>query len=390
MIRPFQFAKAPELHFGEGKISVLPALIKRYGSKVLLVTGARSFVSSGHGQALLEKLRAEKVQVTQYAVTREPSPEVVDDAVKNSLASAPDVVVAIGGGSALDGGKAISAMLPLGEGVKAYLEGVGNTIHPGSKTPFIAVPTTSGTGSEATKNAVISSVGETGFKRSLRHDNFMPDAAIVDPVLTLECPPGTTAASGMDAFTQLLESYVSTAANPMTDALALEGLHRVSRSLLRAYRDGADLDARTDMAFAAYLSGITLANAGLGLVHGFSSPVGGFFDIPHGIVCSALMAPSNKITVRKLRSENSNHGALKKYATVGRLFLGQDNQSDDYCTDFLIDLIGFWKNEMDIPSLSQYGIKQEHLQKIADKTDAKNNPSPITKEDMLEVLESAL
>jgi alcohol dehydrogenase class IV len=299
------------------------------------------------------------------------------------------VVVAIGGGSVLDAGKAIAAMLPLNESVKDYLEGVGTKAHPGVKIPFIAVPTTAGTGSEATKNAVLSETGENGYKKSLRHNNFVPDVAIIDPKLTLGCPPAITAASGMDAFTQLLESYLSTAANPITDALAYEGLKYISASLVPAYKDGPNLQARTAMALAAYLSGITLANAGLGLVHGFASSVGGYFNVSHGVICSTLMASANTITVQKLRTEKNNTAALAKYTATGKLFAGTDNRSDDYYIDFLLAHIGHLTRELKIPGLKQSGIASTDFKKIIQASDNKNNPAILNHEEMEEVLAMA-
>lgn len=386
MTQSFVFARTPILHFGAGKISILPDLVKARGSKVLLVMGANSFRNSPFYSTLMDQWKANGIVIQEYFVTREPTPAIVDEAVK---LSSPDCVVAIGGGSVLDAGKAISAMLPLGPGVKDYLEGVGHSNHPGKKVPFIAVPTTSGTGSEATKNAVISQPGENGFKRSLRHDNFVPDAAVVDPSLTIACPPLTTAASGMDAFTQLLESYVSTSANAISDALALEGLSRIAISLPLAYKDPDNIAARSDMALASYLSGITLSNAGLGLVHGFAGPIGGYFQIPHGIVCSVLMEPSNRITIRKIRKSGSHSEALHKFATVGKLFLGQEGRPDGYYADYLLDLIGSWVKEFKIPRLVDYGITSQHFKKIAGATDAKNNPVALEKDEMMEVLEMA-
>ena len=390
MIKDFGFAVTPQLNFGEGKLSVLPAAAKTFGSRVLLITGARSFLSSPSGQNLLEQFRSGAFVVEQHRIEKEPTPGMIDEAVKKFSAFNPDSVVAIGGGSVLDAGKAISAMLPLNEPVKDYLEGVGTkSAHPGVKIPVIAVPTTSGTGSEATKNSVISETGEIGYKRSLRHNNFVPNLAILDPVLTLNCPKATTAASGMDAFTQLLESYLSTAANPLSDALALEGLKRISRSLPEAYQDGTNLESRTDMALAAYVSGITLANAGLGLVHGFASPIGGYFEIPHGVVCSRLMGPANSITLRKLRSKKTNPEALRKYAIAGKIFSGSENKNDDYYCDFLLSVIETWTREMKIPTLLQYGVKPTHYEKIVKATDNKNNPVALEKDEMVEVLEIA-
>jgi alcohol dehydrogenase class IV len=274
----------------------------------------------------------------------------------------------------------------LNKSVKDYLEGVGTATHPGTKVPFIAIPTTSGTGSEATKNAVISETGEHGYKRSLRHNNFVPDLAIVDPLLTVGCPPGITASSGMDAFTQLLESFLSTAANPVTDALALEGLRRISKALRASFHQGSDIVARADMALASYLSGLTLANAGLGLVHGLAGPIGGFFDAPHGVICSNLMAPSNRVTVRKLRSTRAHAVILRKYAIAGRIFSGEINRSEDYYTDEFLELMQTWTEAMNIPPLSRYGVTADKFEKIADNADAKNNPVSLNKEEMIEVL----
>jgi alcohol dehydrogenase class IV len=391
MINAFGFAAIPHLHFGAGKITVLPSAVKAFGSKMLLITGAHSFITSSHGQNLLEQLHSNGIVVDRYTIDKEPAPAMIDAAVKKFSHSVPDVVVAIGGGSVLDAGKAIAAMIPLNESVKDYLEGVGTKpAHPGTKVPFIAVPTTSGTGSEATKNAVLSETGEKGYKKSLRHNNFVPNVAIVDPVLTVSCPPATTAASGMDAFTQLLESYLSTAANPITDALAFEGLRRVSTSLKKAYQDGSNLEARTDMALASYLSGITLANAGLGLVHGFASSIGGYFDIPHGVICSSLMAAANKATVQKLRLKKIDEGALMKYAAIGKIFSSLENRSADYYIDFLLTLIDTWTKEMDIPGLAQGGVTPPDFEKIINVTENKNNPVALEREEMVEILHRSL
>jgi alcohol dehydrogenase class IV len=390
MTDPFNFAATPQLYFGAGKISVLPTLLQNFGFKVLLVTGKHSFASSLYGHELLEKLQPMIVALERHTIDKEPTPAMIDEAVKKYSEHSLDVVVAIGGGSVLDAGKAIAAMLPLNEPIKDYLEGVGTKRHPGVKVPLIAVPTTSGTGSEATKNAVISETGENGFKRSLRHDNFVPDIAIVDPALSISCPRETTAASGMDAFTQLLESYLSTKANPITDTLAYEGLKRVSKSLMKAYKDGTDIEARTDMSLAAYLSGITLANAGLGLVHGFASSAGGYFEIPHGVICSRMMAPVNKITVRKLRQQKDNKTALHKYAMVGRLFSADENKPDEFYIDCLLAQIENWTREMKIPFLSQFGVSHTDFEKIANVTDNKNNPVALERNEMAEILQDCV
>lgn len=390
MIKPFVLAQSPHLIFGVGKFAALPELIKPFGKKVLLVTGAKSFMQSVSGQELLEKLESLHCFVRHAMIPGEPTPDIIDRAVADNVLFNPDVVVAIGGGSALDAGKAISALLPLRESVKTYLEGIGVKTHPGNKVPFIAVPTTAGTGSEATKNAVISEIGVSGFKKSLRHNNFVPDISLVDPILTISCSPSTTAASGMDAFTQLLESYLSTAANPITDSLALEGLTLISRSLLKAYHDGGDIDARTDMALAAYLSGVTLANAGLGVVHGFASSIGGYFNIAHGVICSSTMAASNSVTVRKLRREKPGAEALKKYASAGAIFASESNRSESFYVDHLVSLMGEYSRQLRIPRLAEGGVTATDFDRIIAATDNKYNPAVLDEAEIREVLEQSI
>ncbi len=385
----FNLAPMPVLHFGQGKISVLSAAIKTYGSRFLLVSGTKSLVTSTHFEKLLREFDAAKLTFEHFMVRSEPTPWIVDEGVQSVLRFSPDVVVAIGGGSVLDAGKAISAMIPLNEPVKNYLEGVGTKpMHPGLKVPFIAVPTTAGTGSEAARNAVLSETGPNGYKRSLRHNNFVSNIAIVDPILSLSCPPSTTAASGMDAFTQLLESYLSCAGNPITDALANQGLKHVAPSLLTAFKDPENLVARTGMALGAYLSGVTLTNAGLGIVHGFASSIGGFFPIAHGVICSSLMAPANKLTVRKLRSIDDGK-SLNKYANVGKILTTQEGHGRDYYIDLLLSTLETWTAEMNIPKLSQGGVSSKDFERIVNTTENKNNPVALTPEEMLEVLEMA-
>jgi alcohol dehydrogenase class IV len=389
MISPFNLSATPEVHFGVGKRLLLPTLAKNFGSNVMLVTGARTFLASRYAEELFTSFSLSGIHHQHIIIDREPTPAMIDEAV-NKSARIPDVVIAIGGGSVLDAGKAIAAMLPLLEPVKGYLEGVGTKSHPGKKVPFIAVSTTSGTGSEATKNAVLSETGVNGFKKSLRHNNFVPNIAILDPELTLSCPQHITAASGMDAFTQLLESYLSTAANPITDSLALKGLRKISSSLLHTYEDGSNLQARSDMALASYLSGVTLAGAGLGLVHGFASALGGYFPITHGVICSSLMHASNSITIQKLKTEQSNAEAIAKYARVGKIFAKENHKTDSYYVEYLIDMIYAWKMAMKIPGLSQGGVTEQDFEKILDASDNKNNPIKLSRDEMQIVLKKSL
>ena len=301
MIAPFNFAPIPKIVFGTGKLHALPGLIAPHGKSVALVTGKRSFTRSSHWDKLQQQLEDAKISWKHIVIDREPSPAMIDENV--SILSETDInaVVAIGGGSVLDAGKAISGMLCEQGSVKEYLEGIGHKAPSGNKKPYISIPTTAGTGAEATKNTVISQVGPSGFKKSVRHDRYVPDVALVDPELMLKCPKSITAQSGMDAFTQLLESYLSTNANPMTDALAVDGIRNIRDGLEGAVYDGENISFREKMAYASLLSGITLANAGLGTVHGFASSIGGYFDIPHGLVCARMMEPVNRMTVEKLQ-----------------------------------------------------------------------------------------
>ncbi len=325
------------------------------------------------------------------SIPGEPSPQMIDDSVRDFRSLNPDVIIAIGGGSALDAGKAISAMMPLHESVMHYLEGVGDgRIHPGNKIPFIAVPTTAGTGSEATKNAVISQIGSKGFKRSLRHDNFVPDLALVDPELAINCPAHVTAWSGMDAFTQLLESYLSTKANPMTDHIAFSGLDMISKCLQRAVSDGNDLEARSGMAYAALCSGITLANAGLGVVHGFASSIGGRYAIPHGLICATLMGVSNEVTLNKLIKNDPNDPFIRKYARVGELFFGSGDKDNIYYAEFLINKIHDMSLEFKLPKLRDHGFELKEIRNIASATPVKNNPVSLSEEELTEVLEKVV
>ena len=337
---------------------------------------------------LLADLKARGVDSFPITVEGEPSPDLVDRTAAENRGRSIDVVVGIGGGSAVDTAKAISAMLLQKGSAVDYLEDVGTgAIHDGRKVPCIAVPTTAGTGAEATKNAVLSRIGPDGFKKSLRHDHFVPNVAIVDPELSLSCPPDVTAACGMDAFTQLLESYVSTGASPMTDALALSGIEACARSLVKVCTSGAtDVAARSDMAYAALLSGITLANAGLGIVHGLASPIGGYFDIPHGVVCGTLVGVASEVTIRKIHeTAGPDCEALRKYARAGALIAGRKTEDVDEGSRLLLETVQAWIEDLDIPSLGTYGVTEDDLDRIVKSAGCKNNPAKLTREGIREI-----
>jgi alcohol dehydrogenase class IV len=386
MVKPFQFSRLPRIYFKNGIINELASMVHLYGRKIILVTGKNSFLNSRQSEKLFHEFDESGTGYQILSVPGEPSPDIIDKAVRKFSNEDINLVIGIGGGSVLDAGKAISAMLYRSESVVEFLEGIGNKEHPGTKLPFIAVPTTSGTGSEATKNAVLSKVGYGGFKRSLRHDNFVPDIALVDPELTLNCPKENTAASGMDCFTQLIEAYLSDKASEYTDALSIEGIKAIKKSLLRSYTDGADIEARTGMSFAALTSGICLANAGLGAVHGFASSIGGMYNIPHGIICGTLMAPSNEINVRELREEATNPAALKKYALLGKLFLEEKGKSDSFYIDGFIQYLYILANDLHLTSFKKYGLKEKDIELICTKTEIKNNPVKLAVEDLSEII----
>lgn len=392
LLKKFTMSKIPKLHFGVGSLDEIGKEIIIHGNKVLLLVGGSSFQKSEFFQKTISNLKENNIIMNIENIKTEPSPLVIDNIVKKYQDMIVEVVVSIGGGSVLDAGKAVSAMLPKqGDSVKDYLEGVGSKTHDGEKLPFIAVPTTSGTGSEATKNAVISEIGENGFKKSLRHDNFIPDCAIIDPRLMINCPKSVTAASGMDAFAQLLEAYMSTTSNPLTDCLALEGLKCIKEGLIHSFNNGNDLEARGKMAYASYLSGVVLANAGLGTVHGFASPIGGLFDIPHGVVCGTLIGELVKINIRKMeKSSGKYHKYLHKYSEVGKIFSGEtDLGSSASCRALEIEIDNLL-DILEIPKLSKYGITELDFDKIVKDTGNKNNPINLTENEMKIMLSNRL
>lgn len=387
MVRSFKFASTPEIHFGTGVFNQLPDLIERYGKHVFILTGARSFNDSPFYHTFIDVLEKRDFKYEKIGISEEPSPMLIDGLTSKFRRYMPDVVVSIGGGSVIDAGKAFSAMLPELNSIYEYIEGVGRgKEHSGEKVPFIAVPTTAGTGSETTKNAVLSDIGKTGFKRSIRHNNFVPDIAVVDPELTMTCPARVTAACGLDAFTQLLEAFVSLNGSAMTDALAYSGLENVINSLLRAYNNPADLDARTGMSYAALVSGLVLANSGLGVVHGFASVVGGYHNIPHGVVCGSLLAAATRKNIEKLSTETPDSIVLDKYRKVGMLFNDTPRNGEKDPLDILIENLDDWTKKLEISRFSDYGMTRKDISRIIEETGLKNNPVDLDRSDLEEIL----
>ncbi len=389
MVGRFSFTHTPEIIFGIGAREKLLSTIRKYGDRIVLLTGKSSFDRSPRGVELINQLVSEGIKIEKYSISREPTPSDIDNIVDQNRSNKIHCVVGIGGGSVIDAGKAVSAMLMVDGSIKDYLEGVGEFEHPGTKLPYIAIPTTAGTGSEATKNAVITEIGELGFKKSLRHDNFVPNSAIVDPELMRSCSPRVTAAGGMDAFTQLLESYLSTKANPFTDALAINGMERLIPAIEKAVYSGDDLEAREEMAYASLLSGITLANAGLGVVHGFAQPLGSLFPIPHGVVCGTLMAAANKVTLDKILDSEINTIALSKYATMGAFLAKKDGKMKEHAILFIQYLLELTER-LAIPKLSEYKVTEHDFDKIIALSGLKNHPIDLDSSDLKAILQQRI
>jgi alcohol dehydrogenase class IV len=378
---PFSIARMPRIEFGSGTLSRLPAIAAGYGKRLLLVTGARSFTDSMTGEWLLGELKAQGLSWELVRIPGEPSPQLIDDTVARLRGGDFDVVIGIGGGSALDAAKAIAGMLKPGNSVLDHLEGVGpEKPYLGPATPFIAVPTTAGTGSEATKNAVLSLPGQ--YKKSFRDDSLVADWAVIDPDLLATCPPELIAADGMDALTQLIESFLSTRASPLTDALARSGLMAASQALMPLF-GGQTADARTAMAYASLISGICLAQTGLGAVHGLAAPLGAFFPIPHGVACGTLLAATTEVNLDALRHREPGNPALEKYEELRRLF---------GATDLAATLAG-WQERLRLPRLSAYGVTAADIPRIVANSrgsSMKTNPIVLTDAEIGSIIERRL
>jgi alcohol dehydrogenase class IV len=380
MQHSFSFEGIPKVRFGPGAVDGLGKIAASIGKSAILVTGSDSLRRSGRLAEIVDDLQSFGVEVARYPIDGEPSCGMVDEAVRRFEERPVEVVVAVGGGSVLDGGKAIAAMLKESGSVADYLEGVGTRKPSGRSVPLIAVPTTSGTGSEATKNAVLSRVGTDGFKKSLRHDNYIPRVALLDPVLCVSAPPAVTAACGMDALTQLIESYVSTRASPLTDALAMEGLERLIPALPDACATGAaDLGCRGAMAYGAFLSGVTLAHAGLGVVHGIAGPMGAIIAIPHGVACANMLPFAVKATLDNLAAADTpaSRAAVEKFARIGRLSGASHADPMDRCRH-LVDSLYRWLDKLPIPRLGHYGLSASHIERLRQDSSNKNNPLPLS------------
>lgn len=389
-IPSFAITSLPRIIFGSGSFAQVPGLVTEFGTRVLLITGARSYQHLPGWQAMLDALDGRGMHWEQFHVAAEPSPGLVDEAVATYRNAAIDVVLAVGGGSVLDAAKAIAGLLKPGNSVMDHLEGVGPELpYRGPSTPFIAVPTTAGTGSEATRNAVLSVHGEHGFKKSFRDEALVARYAVVDPTLLASCTPEMIAANGMDALTQLLESYLSTRANPLIDALALSGLAAVRDGLLAWYEHN-DEAARGQMAYASLLSGITLAQVGLGSVHGLAAPLGAFFPIGHGVVCGTLVAAATQINIEVMQARDAENPALARYTRVGQLLANDAHLLEQQGRQRLTEILNDWTERMKLPRLSALGVSVTDLDRIVANcrgSSMKTNPVALTDAEVRLLLE---
>jgi alcohol dehydrogenase class IV len=380
-VTSFEFATAGRIVFGVGTFAQLPALLAGCGGRrPFIVTGKRAVTTPG-------------VTGARFSVASEPTVALIREGVDAFRNAACDCVVAIGGGSAIDAGKAIAAAAANAGDLLDYLEviGKGQPLE-SAPWPFIAVPTTAGTGSEVTRNAVLGSP-EHRVKVSLRSPLMLPRVAIVDPCLTYGLPPAITAGTGLDALTQLIEPYVSCRANPLTDSLCIDGIRHASTSLPRACRDGVDgeaADARTGMAYASLLGGLALANAGLGVVHGFAAPIGGMFDAPHGAVCGALLPAGMRVNIAALREREPQSEALVRYREIARILTKDPDAIPEDGAEWVRNLTA----QLAIPSLGSYGIRDRDVPELAAKASRANsmkgNPIVLTTAELTAVIGSSL
>jgi alcohol dehydrogenase len=394
----FGLSRLPRITFGPGTARGLPEAVARHGRRCLLVTGGRSFETLGLGDMDLRLSSAGVELVGHVRASAEPGPELVDSFASTARDLGADTVVGIGGGSVLDTAKAVAGLARTGASVMDHLEGVGRGVpYNGPAVPFIAVPTTAGTGSEVTRNAVVTAHGPDGFKRSFRDERLVAVEAIVDPDLLAGCGRELIAANGLDALVQLLEAYTSRRANPVTDALALDGLAAVRDGLLpwHAAPDGADAPvARARMAYAALLSGICLANAGLGAVHGLAAPVGAVLPIPHGAACGALVVAATRINLARLAEEPGGGDGLARYARAGRVLAGSPADTDDETArSALLDLLGAWTAMLAVPRLGQLGLTTDTFDAVLAGVSANSlsgNPVMLDREDLAGILTASL
>jgi alcohol dehydrogenase class IV len=379
----FEFATANRIIFGSGKICEIGEIAKQEGSNALVVCGS----SIDRYSTLNSSLVDHGINYFSYSVNSEPTTDIVRNGIELCRQERCDLVIGIGGGSVIDTGKAI-ALLSANEGdVYDYLEVVGQGKE--ISTPgisMIAIPTTAGTGSEVTRNAVIG-IEDHKLKVSLRSQFMLPRVALIDPELSTSMPPKVTASTGMDAMTQLIEPYVSNQANPITDAFCQEGLKHAATSIREVYHNGTDIEARGKMSLASLFSGFALANAKLGAVHGFAGVLGGIYAAPHGEICASLMPAVLKVNIRALQKKKSKSDYLSRYERIAQTLTGKHDSNAGDAVEFIEQL----NSELKIPPLSQFGVLEadypEIIVKAASSSSMKGNPVTLTPDEMYMILE---
>ena len=385
----FEFATAARILFGEGRVRDVGAIAAELGSHALLVESG-----SGRAEPVVAVLHEHGVATTRLHVRGEPTTTLVEQGAEHARRNGCDHVIAFGGGSVIDAGKAVAALITNREPLVEYLEVVGRARPLEERSvPMIAIPTPAGTGAEVTRNAVLL-VEERRVKVSLRSASMLPVVAIVDPELTYSLPPDVTASTGLDALTQCLEPFVSPKGNPLADAVAREGLRRAAGALRRVMRDGSDVEARRDMAVASLCGGLALANAKLGAVHGFAAPLGGMFPVPHGVACARLLAPVAEVNVRALRERGTESRpasvALARYDEMARIVTGRSDARAEDGVAWLRALV----EDLGVPRLSAYGIRRDDVVAVAAKargaSSMQGNPVALTDEELRGALEAAL
>lgn len=380
----FEFATAQRILFGAGKLNELSRQIEGKWKRLLLVCSH----SSGAVPRLRQILSSPDGSVSEFQVHGEPTIDVVRagmQAVRDC-----DMLIGLGGGSVIDTGKAIAALVTNPGEITDYLEVVGKG-QPlvNAALPYIAIPTTAGTGSEVTRNAVLE-VAEQNVKVSLRSPLLLPRLALIDPELTYNLPPEITAASGLDALTQLIEPFVSIKANPMTDAICRQGIQHAARSLRRAYENGSDPEARQGMSLAALFGGLALANSALGAVHGFAGPLGGMLHAPHGAICARLLPLVMQANLQALEARQPEHPAIQRYQEIAKLLTAEDSATAQDGIEWTSRLV----SDLKIRTLSQYGMSKalfpEAIEKTLKSSSFKGNPIPLQETELNEILEKAL
>ncbi|HPH95166.1 MAG TPA: iron-containing alcohol dehydrogenase [Anaerolineaceae bacterium] len=382
----FEFATATRIIFGDGRLKEIGELARPFGRNALVIT-----TEGGVDPVpLIDYLEEEGITSDLFLIRDEPTIDVIKLGTDAVRGAGSELIIGIGGGSVMDAAKAIAAMLTNPGSLTEYLEVIGQgrqlTRNP---APVIAIPTTSGTGAEVTRNAVLV-VPEKGYKVSLRSPLLYPRVALVDPQLSWSMPPQLTAATGMDAMSQLIEPYVSLRANPMADLFCLDGLRRAAGSLEEAFLNGNNAAARREMSLASLYGGLALANAGLGAVHGLAAPLGGMYQAPHGMICARLLAPVMAENVRVLRKTAPDSPALARYAEVARLLTGSPSASIEEGITWVENLV----QRLQIPGLTAYGLDQNDFGELAEKgmaaSSMKSNPVVLSQVEIQEILAKAL